>query len=238
MKKPRILLLAVLVVAVCAYFFLDLGEYISLEYLKSQQTVFNSYYATHPVRMALYFLGIYVAITGLSLPTAGILTLAGGTLFGLLWGTILVSFASTIGATLAFIASRYLLRNFIQDRYRDKLSSINAGIENDGNFYLLTLRLIPVFPYFLINILMGLTPIRTLHFYLISQIGMLPITIIYVNAGTQIARIKEPADILSAQLLFSFILIGLFPLLARRILVLIRSRRKQTGVLLKKDEQA
>ena len=174
--------------------------------------------------MLIFFL-TYVLVTGLSLPAASILTLAGGAVFGVLIGTVLVSFASTIGATLAFLASRFLFRDFIQNRFADKLQIINQGIEKDGAFYLFTLRLVPVFPFFIINLVMGLTPIRTLTFALVSQIGMLAATIVYVNAGTQLAKVNGLGDILSPQLIASFVLLGVFPLITKKSVDLFRSRR-------------
>ena len=175
--------------------------------------------------LTAYF-AAYVAITGLSLPGAAIMTLAGGAVFGLLWGTVLVSLASTLGATVAFIVSRYILREGIQRRYGDRLKAINAGIERDGAFYLFTLRLVPAFPFFIINLVMGLTPMRTLTFALVSQLGMLPGTIVFVNAGTQLARIDSLQGILSPALIGSFVLLGLFPFIAKWTVGVVKSRRR------------
>ena len=184
-----------------------------------------SLYRTNPLQtMAAFFL-VYVAATGLSLPGATILTLAAGAIFGLLWGTVIVSFASSIGATLAFLASRYLLRDSIQAKFGDKLKAINAGIEKDGAFYLFTLRLVPAFPFFVINLVMGLTSIKTRTFYWVSQLGMLAGTIVYVNAGTQIAQIESAAGILSPALIASFTLLGIFPLIAKKIVAVIKARK-------------
>ena len=175
-----------------------------------------------------YFL-IYVAVTALSLPGAAVMTLAGGALFGLGIGTLLVSFASSIGATLAFLVSRFLLRDWVQARYGERLGAINPGMEKDGAFYLFTLRLVPVFPFFIINLLMGLTPIRTRTFYWVSQVGMLAGTLVYVNAGTQLARLDSLSGILSPGLLASFALLGVFPLLAKRLVAWVQARKVYAG---------
>ena len=175
--------------------------------------------------LAAYF-AAYVAITGLSLPGAAIMTLAGGAVFGLLWGTVVVSFASTLGATIAFVVSRYILRDGIQRRYGDRLEAINAGVERDGGFYLFTMRLVPAFPFFVINLVMGLTPMRTLTFAWVSQVGMLPGTVVYVNAGTQLGRIESLQGILSPALIGSFVLLGIFPLLAKWAVGAVQARRR------------
>jgi pyruvate/2-oxoglutarate dehydrogenase complex dihydrolipoamide dehydrogenase (E3) component/uncharacterized membrane protein YdjX (TVP38/TMEM64 family) len=168
---------------------------------------------------------VYVVVTGLSLPGAAIMTLAGGAIFGLLWGTLIVSFASSIGATIAFLASRFIFRDTVQRRFADGLRAVNAGVEKDGPFYLFALRLVPIFPFFVINLVMGLTPMKTRTFYWVSQLGMLAGTIVYVNAGTQIAQIETLSGILSPGLLGSFVLLGLFPLLAKRIVGLLAARK-------------
>jgi len=219
-----VLLIAILGLTAC-FFIFDLGQYFNLAFLKAQQSNIDSYYTNNPVKTILLFFFAYVLATGLSLPAAGILTLTGGAIFGVLTGTILVSFASTIGATLAFLASRFLLREYVQSRFSANLKVINQGIEKDGAFYLFTMRLVPVFPFFIINLVMGLTPIRTLTFALVSQLGMLAVTIIFVNAGTQLAKIEEVGDILSPQLIASFVLLGIFPLLAKKSIEVIRARR-------------
>ncbi|MEX0960452.1 MAG: FAD-dependent oxidoreductase [Burkholderiales bacterium] len=225
MNKHRFLLLLVIAAAVTAYFVLPVEQYLSLDALKAQQAALDDYYRSHPWQTALGFFVIYVIVTGLSLPGAAIMTLAGGAIFGLLWGTVIVSFASTIGATLAFLVSRFLLRDLVQERFRDRLKAINAGVEKDGKFYLFTLRLVPAFPFFVINLAMGLTPIRTWTYYWVSQVGMIPGTIVYVNAGTQLAAIETLAGILSPGLIASFTLLGLFPLIARKIVDVVKARR-------------
>ena len=229
MNKGRIAVIGVVVALVVAFLWFDLGRYLSLDYLKAQQAGIDAFYRQHPLAvLAAYFLA-YVAITGLSLPGAAIMTLAGGAVFGLLWGTVVVSFASTLGATIAFVVSRYILRNGIQRRYGDRLKTINAGVERDGGFYLFTVRLVPAFPFFVVNLVMGLTPMRTLTFAWVSQLGMLPGTIVYVNAGTQLGRIESLQGILSPTLIGSFVLLGIFPLLAKWTVGAVQRRRKSRG---------
>ena len=225
MSPRKLLLLLMLAVLVGAFFAFDLGRFFSLDYFQSQQAALEAYRAAHPLLTAGIFFALYVAVTGLSLPGAAIMTLVAGALFGLLWGTLIVSFASTLGATLAFLVSRFVLRDWVQGRFGDKLQAIDAGMAKDGGFYLFTLRLIPIFPFFAINLAMGLTTIRTWTFYWVSQVGMLAGTLVYVNAGTQIARIDSLQGILSPALLGSFVLLGLFPLITRKIVALIEARR-------------
>ena len=226
MGKGKLAVIAVIAALVVAFLWFDLARFLDLEYLKSRQADIDVYYRDHPVAMLAGYFVAYVAITGLSLPGAAIMTLAGGAVFGLLWGTVLVSFASTIGATVAFIVSRYILRDGIQRRYGDRLNAINEGIERDGAFYLFTLRLVPAFPFFVINLVMGLTPMRVLAFALVSQLGMLPGTIVFVNAGTQLARIESLQGILSPALIGSFVLLGVFPLIAKWIVNVVKARRQ------------
>ena len=225
MKKGKFLLLVLAAGLIAAYFLFDLKQYFDLAYLKSQQAAIEDVYATRPLLAAGVFFLLYVAVTGLSLPGATIMTLAAGAIFGVLWGSVIVSFASSVGATLAFLASRYVLRDSMQARFGDKLKALNAGIEKDGAFYLFTLRLVPAFPFFVINLVMGLTPIKTRTFYWVSQLGMLAGTIVYVNAGTQIAKIESASGILSPTLFASFTLLGVFPLIARKIVDLVKARK-------------
>ena len=225
MNKTRLLLVLVLILALGSFFVFDLGQYFSLEFFKSQQERINLYFEANPLQTALIFFCIYVAVTGLSLPGAAIMTLVGGAIFGLLWGTIIISFASTLGATVAFLVSRFLLRDYVQSKFARNLKAINAGIRKDGVYYLFTLRLIPLFPFFVINLVMGLTPISTLKFFLVSQVGMLPGTLVYVNAGTQIAKLDSLSGILSPALLISFALLGLFPLIAKYTVSFISARK-------------
>ncbi|WP_369413363.1 TVP38/TMEM64 family protein [Microbulbifer guangxiensis] len=211
----KVILIAVLLALATAFFVFDLNEWLTLERLKEGQAQFAAWQKESPLIVGLLFTLLYIAVTGLSLPGAAILSLAAGALFGLLWGTVIVSFASSIGATLAFLAARYLLHDWVQARFGERLQAINRGVEREGTFYLFALRLVPVFPFFIINILMGLTRIRTWTFYWVSQLGMLPATVVYVNAGTQLAHIESLGDILSPPLILSFALLGAFPLLAK-----------------------
>lgn len=229
MKIGRVLVLVAICALVGAFFAFDLDQFFSLDYFRSQQGAITDYYDANPWRAAFLFFVIYVAVTGLSLPGAAIMTLAVGAVFGLLWGTVLVSFASTIGATLAFLASRFLLRDMVQRKFGDKIRSVNRGIEKDGAFYLFTLRLVPLFPFFVINLVMGLTPIRTSVFFLVSQVGMLAGTLVYVNAGTQVAQIESVSGILSPSLIGSFVLLGIFPLFAKKMVEFIKARRVLRG---------
>ena len=218
MKTKRILILLLIAAAIVAYFIFDMGQYANLDFLKASRDALHAGYLAHPVQSIAAFVGIYVLATALSLPGATILTLAGGAVFGLWPGTVIVSFAATIGATLAFLASRYVLREWVRTRFGRQLNTIDAGIARDGPFYLLTLRLVPLFPFFAINLLMGLTASRIRTFYWVSQLGMLPGTFVYVNAGTQLARINSVHDVVSPALLGSFVLIGILPLVANKLL--------------------
>jgi dihydrolipoamide dehydrogenase len=225
MNPYRIGLVIVLLSLAWAFFAFDLQRFFTLETLKAQQEAIAAYRTARPFLAITIYGLLYVAVTGLSLPGAAVLTLAGGAVFGLLWGTVIVSFASTIGATLAFLASRFLFRDAVKARFGERLKAIDSGIARDGAFYLFTLRLVPAFPFFVINLLMGLTAIPTRTFYWVSQVGMLPGTLVYVNAGTQLAKIESLSDILSPGLLLSFALLGLFPLLARRLVDAIKARK-------------
>ena len=223
MKKMFVLVLVLS--AVGAFFALDLNQWLTFDGLKASLSQFEALRQQSPYKVALIFFVAYVLVTALSLPGAVIMTLAAGALFGLASGTLLVSFASSIGATLAFLASRYLLRDVIQARFGDRLKAINEGMAKDGTLYLFTLRLVPLFPFFLVNLLMGLTPIKTLSYYWISQLGMLAGTLVYVNAGTELAKINSLSVILSPGLVLSFALLGIFPLLAKQFLKFLRRRR-------------
>ena len=223
MKKIFILIFAAALAT--AFFALGLHQYLTLDGLKSSLGQFEAQRAASPWGVGLAFLAVYVLVTALSLPGAVILTLAAGALFGLAWGTLIVSFASSLGATLAFLASRYVLRDTIQRRFGDRLKAINEGMAKDGALYLFTLRLVPVFPFFLVNLLMGLTTIRTFSYYWVSQLGMLAGTLVYVNAGTQLAQINSLSGIVSPGLLFSFALLGVFPMVVKKILSYVQKRR-------------
>jgi pyruvate/2-oxoglutarate dehydrogenase complex dihydrolipoamide dehydrogenase (E3) component/uncharacterized membrane protein YdjX (TVP38/TMEM64 family) len=221
----RTLLFFLIALAVAAFFALDLDRFLTLDTLKASQAEFAAAYAADPLRVSGIFFLIYVAVTALSLPGAAVLTLAAGALFGLAIGTLVASFASSIGATLAFLVSRFLLRDGVQRRFGDRLAAVNQGMARDGAFYLFALRLVPLFPFFVINLLMGLTPIRTRTFYWVSQLGMLAGTLVYVNAGTQLADVDSLAGLFSPTLLASFALLGVFPLIAKKIVAVIRARR-------------
>lgn len=205
------------------------GEYASLDYIKEQQAEFKEYYAGNKLRVLAIFFAGYVGVTALSLPGAAIMTLLAGALFGWVVGVLIVSFASSCGATLAFLVARFVLGESLQKKYGDKLQKINQGIEREGKFYLFTMRLIPAFPFFLINILMGLTKIPAVSFYWVSQLGMLAGTVVYVFAGTQLATIESLGDILSPGLLAAFVALGVFPLAAKKTLALVRRRAPQPG---------
>ena len=218
-------LLAVFVAAIAAYFIFDLGAYLTLDNLKARRADLGMLLEDRPLVIIGAFFLLYVATTALSLPGAAILTLAAGAVFGLWLGTLVVSFASAIGASMAFLSARFVLRDWVMARFGKRIAAIDRGIEKDGAFYLLTLRLIPAFPFFLINLAMGLTKMRLATFYIVSQIGMLLGTIVFVNAGTQLARIDSTRDILSPELLGSFVLLGVFPLVAKWIVGLVKRRR-------------
>ncbi|MBM9537874.1 TVP38/TMEM64 family protein [Desulfobulbus alkaliphilus] len=220
----RITLAGVFLLGVAAFFFFDLGQYLTLEYLKASHERLQALYLHNRIPFITGYMGVYIAVTALSLPGAAVLTLAGGGLFGFWIGTLVVSFASTIGATLACLVARFLLRDWVQQRFGDKLVTIHAGIEKEGAFYLFTLRLVPIFPFFVINLLMGLTRMRLFTFFWVSQVGMLAGTMVYVNAGKELARIDSLAGIISPGVLFSFALLGLFPLTVKKILAWYRAR--------------
>ena len=225
MKPARALLLLAVAAALVAFWALDLGRYLTLSQLQERQAGLLALYAQHPYAVAAAYFGVYVLATALSFPGATLLTLAGGALFGLGWGLLIVSFASSIGATLAFLTARFILRDSIEARFGERLADINRGMARDGVFYLFTLRLVPLLPFFVINLVMGLTRMRVWQFYLVSQLGMLAGTAVFVNAGTQLSEIRSLQGILSPGLLASFVLLGLFPLLARRAVDFLRRRR-------------
>ncbi len=217
-SSKKLFLIFLVLLLIISFKLFHLGQYLNLEYLKSSQAHLTSYYHAHRlVTIAAYML-LYIVATAFSLPGATVLTLAGGALFGLITGSIIISFASTIGATLACLVSRYLLQNWVQQRFAEKLESINKGIEKEGAFYLFTLRLVPIFPFFVINLVMGLTKLPLKTFYWVSQIGMLPATLVYVNAGQELGKVDSLSSILSPTLLFSFVVLGIFPLAAKKLL--------------------
>ncbi|MEF8730706.1 MAG: FAD-dependent oxidoreductase [Candidatus Accumulibacter meliphilus] len=225
MKYKKLALLAVIVLLVGLYFHYDLGQYISLQSLKNQQAAIEAFRTRNPLlSIACFFVG-YVIVTALSFPGAALLTLAGGAVFGLLWGVVIISFASTIGATLAFLMSRFLLRDWVSERFGQRLAAIDDGVRREGAFYLFTLRLVPLFPFFLVNLLFGLTAMKTRAYYWASQLGMLAGTVVYVNAGTQLAKLDSLSGILSPGLLGSFVLLGIFPLIARKLVEIVRMNK-------------
>ena len=226
MNRKKVFLLLGLVLAVLAFVYFDLGRFFSLGYLKGAQGDFSALYSAHPLQVLGAFFAVYVLCTALSLPGAAtILTLAAGAVFGLAVGTVMVSFASSLGALLAMLGARYVLRDLVASRWGKGLADINRGVEKDGPFYLFTLRLLPLMPFFLVNLLMGLTKMRALTFYVVSQLGMLAGTLVYVNAGTQLARIDSLRGILSPGLVASFVLLGLFPLLAKKAVDIYQARK-------------
>jgi len=217
--------IAVLAAAITAWFYFDLGGYLQFETLQQRVGELREWYGDNPGPAGLLYFALYVAVTALSVPGAAVMTLAGGALFGFWQALLLVSFASSIGATLAFLVSRLLLRDWVQGRFGRQLRSINEGFARDGAFYLFSLRLVPLFPFFIINLLMGLLPIRTWRYYWVSQLGMLPATAVYVNAGTQLGQLESTAGIISPSLLASFVLLAIFPLLAKWVLARLQARR-------------
>lgn len=229
MNSKRIILVAIIVALIASFFVLDLNQYLTLESLKSNQQDLAQYIEANWLIAFIGYLVIYAAATALSVPGAAILTLGAGALFGFGWGLLLASFASSIGATLAFLASRFLLRDWVKNTFSKKLESIDKGVEKDGAFYLLSLRLVPIFPFFIINLVMGVTSIKAWTYYWVSQLGMLIGTAVYVNAGTQLVEINQLSDIISTDLILSFVLLGIFPILAKFILSALQQRRVYKG---------
>ena len=225
MNKNKLLLLAVLLVAVAAFFALDLARFFSLDYIKGQQAEFAALYADQPLLVVSGFFIAYVAVAALSLPGATILTLLAGAIFGLVTGTVIVSFASSVGATLAMLFARYVLRDSVKARFGARLADVDKGVEREGAFYLFTLRLVPLFPFFVINLLMGLTKMKAATFYAVSQLGMFAGTVVYVYAGTQLAQISSLKGIISPGLAGALVLLGLFPLVAKKIIDAVKARR-------------
>jgi uncharacterized membrane protein YdjX (TVP38/TMEM64 family) len=230
----RLLIVAVIIAVVILFKVLGLGHYLSLDYLKSSQEKFAGIYTRQPFLVIGVYMAIYIVVTALSLPGAVVMTLAGGAMFGFWVGVLVVSFASTIGATLACFVARFLLRDWVQNRFGEKLSRINRGIEQEGSFYLFSLRLVPIFPFFVINLAMGLTPMKLWTFYWVSQIGMFPGTMVYVNAGKELGQIESLSGILSPGLIISFVILGLFPITVKKLLNLYK---KKTGKLLPEEKE-
>lgn len=230
----RLLLVAAIILVVLSFKVFGLGHYFTLDYIKSSQGKFIHLYSEHQLAVIITYMTIYIVVTGLSLPGAAVMTLAGGAMFGFWLGIGVVSFASTIGATLACFVARFLLRDWVQNRFSRKLTTINNGIENEGGFYLFSLRLVPIFPFFVINLAMGLTTMKLRTFYWISQVGMLPGTMVYVNAGKELGQIKSLSGILSPGLITSFVILGLFPITVKKLL---NFYKKRTGKKLSVDKE-
>ena len=222
----KIIILTIIIALVVAFFAFGFGDYFTLEYIKASQAKFAEYYAGNKVTVIALYMLVYIVSTSLSLPGAAMLTLLGGGMFGLLVGTIVVSFASSIGATLACFVSRFFIGAWVQERFGEKISVINEGVAKEGAFYLFSLRLIPIFPFWLINLLMGLTKIRLMTFYWVSQVGMLAGTIVYVNAGKELANITPESGLLTPGLIISFVILGLFPITIKKIMAYYKSRVK------------
>jgi len=231
----RLLIVAAVIALVVLFKVLGLGQYLTLDYLKASQDKFALLYADHRLAVIAAYMAIYITVTALSLPGAAVMTLAGGAMFGFWVGVIVVSFASTIGATLACFVARFLLRDWVQNKFGEKLSAINKGIENEGAFYLFSLRLVPIFPFFVINLAMGLTSLKLLTFYWVSQIGMFPGTIVFVNAGKELGKIESLSGILSPGLIISFIILGLFPITVKKLL---SYYKKKTGKQLPEKKES
>lgn len=231
----RLLIVTAIFVLVILFIIFDLDQYLTLDYLKASQDKFSQLYAANSLTVIALYMVIYIVVTALSLPGAAVMTLAGGALFGFWIGFVVVSFASTIGATLACFVARFLLRDWVQKKFGEKLTTINAGIEKEGAFYLFSLRLVPIFPFFVINLAMGLTSIKLLTFYWVSQIGMLPGTMVYVNAGKELGKIDSLSGILSPGLIISFVILGLFPITVKKLLNLYN---KKTGKLLQNAKES
>jgi uncharacterized membrane protein YdjX (TVP38/TMEM64 family) len=225
MAKKLVFLGVLVAVVLIAWNVFDLGQYLNFYYIQGHAPYWKAQLEQQPLLFGAIFFVVYVLVTGLSIPGAAVMTLLAGALFGVVWGTVLVSFASTLGATLAFLIARFVARDFVQQRFAEQLKTLNDGVEKEGGFYLFTLRLVPAFPFFLINIAMGLTPIKVWQFYWISQVGMLAGTIVYVNAGTQLAQLESMKGILSPALIGSFVALGLLPLVAKKTVAWLRTKR-------------
>ncbi|TIH13377.1 TVP38/TMEM64 family protein [Marinifilum sp. JC120] len=223
--KNKILILIFIAVVAVLFFAFDLDRFLTLEYLKNSRQEFQVFYDQNPLLTISSFFLAYILIVGLNLPGAAVLGLAGGAMFGFTVGVVTISFASSIGATLACFFSRYLFRDYVQQKFGDRLDKVNRGIEEEGAFYLFTMRLIPVIPFVAINLVMGLTPIRLRTFYWVSQVGMLPGTMVYINAGKELGGIESLAGIVQPGVLISFALLGLFPLVVKKVVGLVKLRR-------------
>lgn len=226
MSTRQVVVLVAVAAAVGAFFLFDLQAYLSFDYFQAQRAIIVDAYHERPLTVAMAFFAIYVLVTGLSLPFAAVMTIVGGAIFGLPVGVLIISFASSIGATLAFLVARTLLRDWVQQRFAPQLRLINEGIRRDGSFYLFGIRMVPLFPFVIVNLAMALTPMRTLHFYVSSQLGMLAGTVAYVFAGTQVAQLRRAADLVSPGLLAAFAVLGLLPLAARRVVAGVQRQQR------------
>lgn len=218
---------AVIVVCIVLFFVLPVNEYFSLEYLQQQRRAIIDLYLARPVLVIATYVAIYVLLTGLSIPSATLLTLIGGAVFGLTTGTIVILSASTVGAVFAFILARYVLRDYVQSKFSKYLEQVNRGIAKEGAFYLFGLRVAPIVPYFVVNFVMALTPIRLWTYYWVTQLGMLPATILYVNFGKELGQLQSLSGILSWSLILSLIALGLFPLIAKKLVDVVKARIRQ-----------
>jgi len=221
----KIVIVLIIIGLVAAFKIFNLGDYLSLSYIKESQQNFQELYSQNSAAVIAGYMLIYIIVTALSLPGAAVMTLAGGAIFGFIIGLIIVSFASTIGATMACFVSRFILRDWVQGKIGDKLKTVNEGVEKEGAFYLFTLRLIPVFPFWLINLGMGLTKMPLKTFYWVSQVGMLAGTAVFVNAGKELGKIDSLSGILSPGLIISFVLLGLFPLAAKKSIAFYKKKK-------------
>lgn len=224
MKK--MLILCLIVIAMGAFFYFDLGQWLTLNQLKAQQSTLEAYRVNNPILVPIIYISLYIIVTAFSLPGATIMTLSGGAIFGVFWGTVFANISATIGATIAFLISRFVMGTWVQKQFGDRMTPINKGIEQDGAFYLFSLRLVPLFPFFIINVVMGLTKIKPFTFFWVSSIGMIAGSAVYANAGTQLAKLESLSDIASPSLLISFALLGLFPLITAKALGLLKRYRK------------
>ena len=227
-NRWRLLLVVAIAAMIGAFYALGLEHYLSLDYLRKSESSLKHMYQMRPFLWVFAYFGIYVAITGLSLPLASVITLLAGPVFGLLWGSVIVTIAAAIGATLAFLVARFVLRDWVQSHFEKQLDKINRGVERDGIYYLFLLRLIPAFPFFVINLAMGLTPMRVRTYFLVSLVGMIPGNILYVNAGVQLGKIHSLHGLLSPGLIASFVALGVFPLIVKKAVDLWRKRHGES----------
>lgn len=223
--KNKILIFVFIALAAVLFFVFDLDKFLTLEYLKNYRQEFQFFYDQNPLLTISFFFLTYILVVGLNLPGAAVLGLAGGAMFGFTVGVVIISFASSIGATLACFFSRYLFKDYVQRKFGDRLDKVNRGFEEEGAFYLFSMRLIPAIPFVVINLIMGLTPMRLRTFYWVSQVGMLPGTMVYVNAGKELGQIDSLSGIVQPNVLISFVLLGIFPLLVKKVVGLVKNRR-------------